>query len=144
MRCLVCDCDLSIVGIKPQVCSKDLCAFKYEELGLGLELSAQILRSPELIDLLISFFAASVANGKSGRIGLFFPSNVKRQQKNGSVRSFVLPESHVLAKGASAEQVDLHMGSTYIHFSYIFMYLAYTFNQYMYNRKMLVLEVVNQ
>jgi hypothetical protein len=78
--------------MKPQVCSNNqLCAFKYEELGLGVELHAEILKSPQLVDLLISFFSSAVSAESRGRVGLFFPANVKSYQKDGSTRSFVLP-----------------------------------------------------
>lgn len=59
-RCLVCDGPLAHVGLKPSVCGEDLCAFRHESLGLGLELGAEIARAPELLDLLISFLFAAV------------------------------------------------------------------------------------
>lgn len=65
--CLICDQALSCVGIKPTICSAPICIFRYEELGLGLELSAEIQRDPDMIDLLISLCYCS-ANG--GRIEL--------------------------------------------------------------------------
>ena len=54
--------------------------------GLGLELAAEVLRNPSLLDLLVSFLYTSVYGG---RIGLMYPSTVQRSQADGTVRSFV-------------------------------------------------------
>jgi len=102
-RCLVCDCELDVVGMKPQACNDDLCTFRYDELGIGLSLDAEIIRSPELVDLLISFFYASASNKEQGRVGLFFPSKVKSEQKDGSVRSFIYPEGINVTSAEASE-----------------------------------------
>ena len=54
--------------------------------GLGLELAAEVLRNPSLLDFLVSFLYTSVYGG---RIGLMYPSTVQRSQADGTVRSFV-------------------------------------------------------
>jgi hypothetical protein len=54
--------------------------------GLGLELAAEVLRNPLLLDLLVSFLYTAV---HGGRVGLMYPSTVQRQQPDGTARSFV-------------------------------------------------------
>jgi len=57
--------------------------------GLGLELAAEVLRNPSLLDLLVSFLYTAV---HGGRVGLMYPSSVQRAQADGTVRSFVISD----------------------------------------------------
>jgi hypothetical protein len=78
--CMICDGPLEYGGSKPVVCDKELCVYKYEELGLGADIAAEIRNAPEIVDLLISF---AYASAYQSRIELFFPNNVRARVKDG-------------------------------------------------------------
>eukprot|EP00698_Gefionella_okellyi_P025751 TRINITY_DN951_c0_g1_i3.p1 TRINITY_DN951_c0_g1~~TRINITY_DN951_c0_g1_i3.p1 ORF type:complete len:315 (-),score=58.56 TRINITY_DN951_c0_g1_i3:790-1734(-) len=59
-RCIICDQPLQHAGLKPSICDRALCNFSYEQYGLGSDLATEIRYAPELIDMLISFCAASL------------------------------------------------------------------------------------
>lgn len=89
--------------MKIVVCQKDFCVFKFMDMGLGLSLSSEIVRCDTMVDMLISFFwyvrhcyasrchdhiSRSAVHG--GRVKLFYPTSVRKQQADGSYRSFLL------------------------------------------------------
>ena len=61
-RCLVCDKTFPEYStlIKPTCCRTALCQFGHEELEIGLDIASMIKSSPEVIDLLITFFVIAV------------------------------------------------------------------------------------
>ena len=65
---------------------RQFCVFRYSELGLGLELGSEILRSAETMDLLISFLYTAT---HGGRVSLLYPTAVKTDQADGSMRTFI-------------------------------------------------------
>merc|ERR1740117_2208983 len=67
----MCAAKLEHAGFKLSCCDKKLCLFKFNELGLGMSLLAEVKAQPEVVDLLISFaFAACTGQ----RIHWYFPS----------------------------------------------------------------------
>jgi hypothetical protein len=60
----------------------------YEDLGVGIDLESEILKSPIVFDLLISFFYVAAHNHK--RIDLMFPSNVHAFNHDGTELNFLL------------------------------------------------------
>jgi len=55
-NCLICHRLLDHPGFKPTVCERDSCVTEHEQLGVGVNLAAEIVNSPEVVDLLISFW----------------------------------------------------------------------------------------
>ena len=55
-KCLVCDGNMKYVAMKPYICEKEICHFRYNTLNLGFLLLEEIRRDPIVADLLISFF----------------------------------------------------------------------------------------
>src|SRR5690606_36014946 len=86
ITCMICNSRLEYAGFKPVVCNDRLCLYKYEELGLGVDLSSEIRNNPEVTDLLISFAAAATS---CDRIELCFPENVCARLKDGREISFM-------------------------------------------------------
>lgn len=72
-RCLSCGCSLQYYGIKPSVCTEEICMFRFEALGLGFSLEDEIMIRPYITDLLISFCDIAAAQD---RLRLFFPNTV--------------------------------------------------------------------
>eukprot|EP00659_Diplonema_papillatum_P014075 gene14075-21544_t len=60
MNCVICDKKLGYSCVKPAVCNGATCEFAMENFGLGCNPAADILHSPELVDLLVSFAARSI------------------------------------------------------------------------------------
>ncbi len=49
--------------VKPTVCSREFCSYRFVEYGLGADIPYQILHSPYVVDMLIQFtYAASASN----------------------------------------------------------------------------------
>jgi hypothetical protein len=57
-RCVICNAEHPIERLKPTICSNQLCSFQFTSLGLGVDVEREIIRSPEIVDLLICFTAA--------------------------------------------------------------------------------------
>lgn len=48
--------------IKPYVCDRPLCLYQYLSLGFGQSIEHEIINSPYVVDLLVSFFYSATAN----------------------------------------------------------------------------------
>lgn len=57
--CMVCATKLENAGTKPSVCDKDLCCYAFENLGLGLDFNAELIRDAPILDLYITLFVAA-------------------------------------------------------------------------------------
>jgi hypothetical protein len=57
-RCLICNAPHPLELQKPTICSNQLCSFQFTSFGLGVDVEREIVRSPEIVDLLICFTAA--------------------------------------------------------------------------------------
>ena len=60
----MCAAKLEHAGFKLSCCDKKLCLFKFNELGLGMSLLAEVKAQPEVVDLLISFAFAACTGKK--------------------------------------------------------------------------------
>jgi ubiquitin-conjugating enzyme E2 Q len=60
--CMVCHQKMqgNFEAVKPYVCSDSLCLYQYLSLGLGTTIEHEIISSPHVVDLLISFFYAAI------------------------------------------------------------------------------------
>lgn len=47
-------------GLKPCVCTKELCNFRFNEIGLGSNVVAEIQRDPLACDLMVSLFSSAI------------------------------------------------------------------------------------
>mmetsp|Transcript_19178 Transcript_19178/g.37927 ORF Transcript_19178/g.37927 Transcript_19178/m.37927 type:complete len:535 (+) Transcript_19178:34-1638(+) len=72
-HCILCWEKLPFAGYKPVVCDKAICIFKSSELGIGSDLLSEVKAAPEVVDLIISFAFAALAEDK---IGWFYPTGV--------------------------------------------------------------------
>jgi hypothetical protein len=86
----------AVLGILPEVCGHKLCVMSYEELGVGIDLPREILKSPLIIDLFISFFVAATCSSNQKRLDLMFPSSVRVYDDNHVERSFLILVTHSL------------------------------------------------
>jgi len=62
--CLVCDKPHPVQLLKPTVCSQDLCNFQFTNMGLGINVENEILKSPQACDLLISMTTGASFSGR--------------------------------------------------------------------------------
>lgn len=62
--CMVCNAclDQGHSALKPYVCSNSLCLFQYLSLGLGSSIEHEIIHAPYVVDMLICFLYAALAN----------------------------------------------------------------------------------
>jgi len=86
--CPICDKKHDVESLKPIVCSKESCKWRYEELGMGVNIEATIKKYPEVVDIMITlalaaakgsaFTRARAANPDERRERLFtsFPSDL--------------------------------------------------------------------
>lgn len=72
-RCIICDSEIEHAGLRPGICSSAICSMSYEEMGVGIDVAAEIRRDPAVMDLLVTALY-SAAHG--GRIELAFPDLV--------------------------------------------------------------------
>jgi hypothetical protein len=69
-NCLICGDSLPHAGIKPVVCDKPLCLFSYEQYGLGVDLESEIIKHPDIVDLMVT-----LCNAACSAQGSFNPFN---------------------------------------------------------------------
>ena len=64
--CAVCHCKVpgDFEALKPYVCSDPLCLYQYLTLGFSTSIEHEIVHSPYVVDLLVSFFFAAAINRK--------------------------------------------------------------------------------
>lgn len=62
--CMVCHqrTNTGFEVIKPYVCDRPLCLYQYLSLGFGQSVEHEIINSPYVVDLLVSFFYSATAN----------------------------------------------------------------------------------
>jgi hypothetical protein len=61
-QCFVCGDALAYPGIRMAYCTKELCTFSVERIGLGVDVLSEITKRPEVFELLMLFTYASAAN----------------------------------------------------------------------------------
>lgn len=72
-RCVNCDQNLPIIGLKPTTCDKQLCYFQYTELGLQSNLLEDIRRDTITFDLLVNLTYATTTSNRADKIMNPFP-----------------------------------------------------------------------
>ncbi|KAL6060336.1 Protein mono-ADP-ribosyltransferase parp16 [Balamuthia mandrillaris] len=80
-HCPICDKRHEFEGLKPIVCSNEACIWRYEELGLGANVNSEIVRAPEVIDLLITVALACAQSTRADTMFTPFPSDFISQDK---------------------------------------------------------------
>ncbi|OAA32645.1 Ubiquitin-conjugating enzyme/RWD-like protein [Moelleriella libera RCEF 2490] len=67
--CMVCHQRLrhDFEALKPYVCTSALCLYQYLSLNLGPNVEHEIVTSPYVVDMLISFFYAALVGGDAGQ-----------------------------------------------------------------------------
>lgn len=58
-HCSICRCPMT-PGLRPSVCNKELCNFRFSEIGIGTSVIQEIKRDPMVADLVFSMFSAAV------------------------------------------------------------------------------------
>ncbi|OHT07174.1 UBA/TS-N domain containing protein [Tritrichomonas foetus] len=58
-HCSICRCP-STPGLKPSICNKELCNFRFSEIGIGTSVIQEIRRDPLVADLILSMFSAAI------------------------------------------------------------------------------------
>ncbi|ETS79094.1 hypothetical protein PFICI_08947 [Pestalotiopsis fici W106-1] len=71
--CMVCfeKVGVNFEALKPYVCSNPLCLFQYMNMGLGPSIDIEVLKHPNVVDLLISFCWAALNQDQSNRRNQF-------------------------------------------------------------------------
>jgi len=103
-RCLVCNCPIDHSGVRPVVCSKELCTMGYEELGVGLDVEMELVRDPNVVDLQISLLYSAAHNG---RVELAFPATVRAIDASGHEHSFLCGSKSEVLNGLHNLSADL-------------------------------------
>lgn len=67
-------------SLKPYVCDKPLCLYQYLSLGFGPSIEHEIINSPRVVDLLISFFYSAVWDGQLREFPTVLPLKVPNFQ----------------------------------------------------------------
>jgi hypothetical protein len=58
-HCCICRRQMA-PGVKPLICDDPRCIFRYQEIGVGMSVVAEIKRDPTVADLLVSVFSAAI------------------------------------------------------------------------------------
>lgn len=82
-KCMICEDVLPSEGLRPSICPKQLCVFRHEQFGLGVDLENAILNTPDIVDLMVTM-AYSGATQQGGSFDSFdpFPSGVEIKIKD--------------------------------------------------------------
>ncbi|KAJ6226750.1 poly adp-ribose polymerase family [Anaeramoeba flamelloides] len=84
--CMICGNWLKTQGLKPTCCDEPACIFRHQEMGLGVNVSAEIAKTPDLVDFLISTaFSAASSNRRENIFNPFPPEYMKQ---GGKVKDF--------------------------------------------------------
>jgi len=73
--CVICDRQLEGSGVKPVVCDKEMCVWRHEELGLGVQVVNEFAVDASVVDLMISMCVASVSSSRNDLVFQPFPSD---------------------------------------------------------------------
>ncbi|KAJ3442761.1 poly adp-ribose polymerase family [Anaeramoeba flamelloides] len=84
--CIMCGNWLKTQGLKPTCCDKPACIFKHQEMGLGVNVSAEIAKTPDLVDFVITTAYAAATSNRSENIFNPFPPEFLKQ--GGKVKDF--------------------------------------------------------
>jgi hypothetical protein len=96
-HCCMCRTEMP-AGLKPWVCSKELCIYQHSRLGVGNSVSQEIQRDPMVADLLVSVFGAACAGPYLADI----PESLKKMDAKQILGQ--LPPMEVIAKRVTNDQ----------------------------------------
>jgi hypothetical protein len=99
--CRTCAQPIENFGVKPTICTEDICRVRFEEIGVGFDLAAEIATDPDVFDLMVSFLYAAV---HGGRIELHFPTTVSAQLTPTTTTSFYSGDSTTGCKNVALLQ----------------------------------------
>eukprot|EP01126_Amoeba_proteus_P050158 TRINITY_DN5905_c0_g1_i2.p1 TRINITY_DN5905_c0_g1~~TRINITY_DN5905_c0_g1_i2.p1 ORF type:complete len:489 (-),score=96.86 TRINITY_DN5905_c0_g1_i2:167-1447(-) len=102
-HCVLCDAKLEFAMLKPSICDKQLCAFGYDQLGIGIDISSELHVNPQVMDLLISFTYAACQGHDVARFTPF-PKHVEVTWKKDQV-----PQTDKFVANPSAEPTTTDM-----------------------------------
>eukprot|EP00179_Madagascaria_erythrocladioides_P003782 CAMPEP_0198308766 /NCGR_PEP_ID=MMETSP1450-20131203/1338_1 /TAXON_ID=753684 ORGANISM="Madagascaria erythrocladiodes, Strain CCMP3234" /NCGR_SAMPLE_ID=MMETSP1450 /ASSEMBLY_ACC=CAM_ASM_001115 /LENGTH=793 /DNA_ID=CAMNT_0044011471 /DNA_START=83 /DNA_END=2464 /DNA_ORIENTATION=- len=110
--CVVCDRPHVFANgnmLKPSVCSRELCCWSFQQLGVGSESADDIATSAELVDLLVTFAVAAAKSSRAATIfepypNVFDPANPKRHLFDPANKDFAHLRT-VLEKMPSVERM---------------------------------------
>jgi hypothetical protein len=63
-NCFVCNDKLNFGGMQLTYCTKELCTFSVERIGLGVDIISEVTKRPEVFELLMLFTVASASNAE--------------------------------------------------------------------------------
>ena len=64
-HCIMCGVPLPYPGAKPAICDKAICTYKFNSVGLGVDIGCALEEQPDLMKLLIAtFYQAAQPSGK--------------------------------------------------------------------------------
>jgi len=110
--CVICDQGHVFASgnmLKPAVCSRELCVWSFQQLGVGSEAAQDIATEAEVVDLLISFASIAVNSARKELIfdpfpSVFDPANPKNMILDPKSKNFNLIQ-HLLKVMPSVEQM---------------------------------------
>lgn len=90
--CIICGDKMTLVGLKPNVCEKQICIFSNEQYGLGIDIESAIKQDTELVDLMITLCYAASEASANANFNPFSPfpySEIKiRNQETNEIETF--------------------------------------------------------
>ena len=127
-RCIICD-QAHLFGagfmLKPSVCTRALCCFAYQELGLAADAAAEIALGTAIIDLMVSVAIVAARSNRADVIfdpypRMFDPENRSELVLNPDEKDFVMlgsildafPPVSVMAGAADAASLTEMMNET--------------------------------
>eukprot|EP01080_Neovahlkampfia_damariscottae_P006918 gene6918-11081_t len=82
-HCIICGEKLPYAGIKPVVCDKPLCLFSHEQYGLGVNIESEIIKHPDIVDLMVTLcHAACSSQGNSYNPFKPYPEGIEVKSKS--------------------------------------------------------------
>ena len=106
--CVVCLEPFAAIGIRPGPCFNALCQYSYEEHGLGFSLELEILRDPQVFDLLIVFMFAAAEDKLFSNL-LVFPVDLSTNLTE--IKSIIskIPSIDEMCHHAICNSLRLHL-----------------------------------
>lgn len=79
MYCVICDREhlFSGVMLKPAVCSRELCCWSFQQLGVATDAADNVATSAEVVDLLVCMATAAALSARANLVSVYFPCCVR-------------------------------------------------------------------
>lgn len=109
VACQICDADLKMQVARPTVCDADRCVFQAEELKLGVDVEAEVLQRPAVVDLLLLLLGASAsgadANSVSPSLELCPPKGSMLEEQSMAVIIRLMPSVEIMQAHARKKKL---------------------------------------